>query len=297
MIIVFLLSLAPFSADRVEIIKDDGESIVHLVGNVVIEDEKTRITCAEAHYHEMKNYVILTDNIRIVDDQGEISADIATYDFESKQGFLKGNVRLMRKNEIFTSDSLLYDGAGKDVRMFSNVMIEATDSTLRAFGTSAQYDLDAEIGWLTENPSLEIIRKERSPMLIDAQRFRLDNKKNVLYGYDSVVARIDSVIVTCDTFVYDVKTTHGTMTKPTITEIDNRLIGETGSFVMKDNDIETLSVHNGWSQYYTKNGTKNTIEGETITIVFEEGQANRIIVIGEPRGVVHMGKGNNDVSD
>lgn len=297
MIIILLLSLAPFSADRVEIIKENGESIVHLIGNVIIEDEKTRITCTEANYNEMRNYVILNDDIRIVDDQGEISADFATYDFNSRQGFLRGNVRLIRRNEIFTSDSLMYDGAGKHVEMFSNVVIEATDSTLRAFGAAAQYDLEAEIGWLTDNPSLEILRKERSPMFVEAERFRLDNKANILYGYDSVVATIDSVVVMCDTFVYDVKTEHGTMTRPFITEVDNRLIGETGSFTMKDNDIESLSVHDGWSQYFTKNGTKNIVEGEKITIVFEEGQANRIIVIGEPRGIVHMREGDEDVSD
>ncbi len=297
MLLIFLFCLTPFSADRVEIIKENGESIVHLIGNVIIEDEKTRITCAEAKYNEMRNYVILKDNIHIVDDQGEISADFATYDFNSRQGFLRGNVLLARRNEIFTSDSLVYDGAGKNVEMFSNVMIEATDSTLRAFGAAAQYDLEAEIGWLMNNPSLEILRKERSPMFVEAQRFRLDNKANVLYGYDSVVATIDSVVVTCDTFVYDVKTEHGTMTKPFITEVGNRIIGETGSFVMKDNDIESLSVHNGWSQYFTKNGTKNIVEGEKITVLFEEGQANRIIVTGEPRGVVHMREGDEDVSD
>lgn len=297
MLIVILLSLAPFSADRVEIIKENKESIVHLIGNVVIEDEKTRITCAEAHYNEMRDYVILRDDVHIVDDQGEISADIATYDFKSRQGFLKGNVLLERRNETFISDSLVYDGAGKNVEMFSNVIIEATDSTVRAFGAAAQYDLETEIGWLTNGPSLHILRKERSPMLIEAQRFRLDNKENILYGYDSVVATIDSVIVTCDTFVYEVKREHGTMTKPIITEIDNMLIGETGSFVMKDNDIESLSVHNGWSQYFTESGTKNIVEGDTITIVFYEGQANRIIVVGEPRGVVHMHEGDENVGD
>jgi hypothetical protein len=66
---------------------------------------------------------------------------------------------------------------------------------------------------------------------------------------------------------------------------------------MKDNDIETLSVYSAWSVYFTKDGTKNIVEGERITIVFEEGQANRIIVTGEPRGVVHMHESNEDVGN
>jgi hypothetical protein len=120
---------------------------------------------------------------------------------------------------------------------------------------------------------------------------------DLLYGFDSVVAIIDSVVVTCDTFVYDVKTEHGTMTKPVITEIDNQLVGETGRFVMKDNDIESLSVHNGWSEYYTEKGTKNVVEGEEITIVFDDGHATRIIVTGDPKGVVHMREGKADAGN
>lgn len=297
MIIFFLLALAPFSADKVEIVKENGESIVHLLGNVNIEDEQTKITCSQARFNETKNYAVLTKNIHIVDQQGEINADFATYDFNSKQGFLKENVFLVRKNETFSSDSLVYDGMKHHVEMFSSVVIEDTDSTLRAFGTYAWYDLEEEVGFLMDNPSLEILREERSPMFVQAQRFRLDNKMNLLYGFDSVVATIDSVVVTCDTFIYDVKAENGTMMKPVITEVNNQLIGKTGRFVMRDNDIESLSVYDGWSEYYTEKGTKNVVEGEEITILFDDGHATRIIVTGAPKGVVHMREGKADAGD
>jgi len=297
MLIVILLCITPFSADKVEIIKENGESIVQLSGNVVIEDEKAKITCAEAHLNETKDYVILIQEVKIVDAHGQINADFARYHFKDKKGYLKGNVSLKRTDQIITSDSLYYSGLEDHVEMFGNVKIDDHENNLVAYGARGWYDLQEDEGYLVDRPFLDIIRENREPIKIHALRFKLNNSSNVFYGFDSVVALIDSITVHCDTFVYDLNTDHGSMTRPLIVEDKNELKGESGQFRMNNKSIESLSVQKGMSQYYTKEGSKNIIEGETINIIFKDGKASHIIVEGKPKGVLHLKQREENVSD
>ena len=110
MLLVLLLCVTPFSADKVEIIKENGESVVYLVGNVAIEDEHTKITCAEARLNEAQKYVILLNHVIISDKSGTINADYARYYFDDRRGYLSGNVTLTRSEEIISADSLYYNG-------------------------------------------------------------------------------------------------------------------------------------------------------------------------------------------
>ena len=124
MLLIFIFYVTPFSADKVEIIKENGESIVHLLGNVIIEDAKTKITCAEAQLNQTKNYVTLIKDVKMVDKNGEILSDYAIYYFKEKKGYLNGNVLLLTAGEKISSDSLYYSGLDDLVRMFRNVKVK-----------------------------------------------------------------------------------------------------------------------------------------------------------------------------
>jgi len=52
-----LFALSPFSADRVEILRDSG--VVHLIGNVMIESDSVRINCRDARLYEADGTFIL----------------------------------------------------------------------------------------------------------------------------------------------------------------------------------------------------------------------------------------------
>jgi len=296
-LIIILLCITPFSADKVEIIKENGESIVHLSGNVVIEDERARITCSEAYLNETKDYVALIQEVTIVDRNGQINTDFARYYFKDRKGYLTGNVSLQRTDQIITSDSLYYSGLEDHVEMFGNVKIEDHENNLIAYGSRGWYNLQEDEGYLVDHPFLDIIRENREPIKINALRFKLNNSSNVFYGFDSVVALIDSITVHCDTFVYDLNTENGSMTRPLIVEDKNELKGESGQFKMNNKSIESLSVQKGMSQYYTKEGSINIIEGETIDIIFEDGKASHIIVEGKPKGILHLKQREDNAGD
>ncbi len=297
MLVVFLLCVTPFSADKVEIIKENGESIVHLLGNVIIEDAKTKITCAEAQLNQTQNYVTLINDVRIIDKNGEIVSDYAIYYFKQKKGYLNGNVSLLTGGEIISSDSLYYSGLEDLVKMFRNVKVEDKKNNLMAYAERGWYDLKKDEGYLMDKPKLEVARENKDPMTIRAREFQLMTNSSEFYGFDSVIAVIDSITVHCDTLLYNLETENGNMTRPVMLEKGNVLKGESGHFIMRNKNIESFSVQRGWSQYHTDEGSKNTVSGRKISILFDDGKASKIVVEGEPQGILRMKRTEEDAGD
>lgn len=297
MLLVLLLCVTPFSADKVEIVKENGESVVYLVGNVVIEDEHMQITCAEARLNEEQKYVILLNHVTISDKSGTISADYARYYFEDQRGYLSGHVTLTRAEEIIGADSLYYNGMKEVIEMFRNVVIEDKKNDMVAQGGRGWYNLKDDEGHLVDNPLIEILREQKEPIRLWAQEFRLKTNSNEFLGYGAVKAIIDSITVYCDTLLYNLKSEQGTLTMPRIVEKNNELKGQTGQFTMKNKTIESFHVTEGTSTYYTKEGSKNIVEGSEIRIIFNEGKATTIFVEGNPKGILNLKKTVEDAGD
>lgn len=288
---LLLAALTPFRADKVEIVQEDSTRIVHLIGHVAIEQESTLITSAEAILNETAGYVRLFRDVTIKDATGDIAAQQATYYFKDKKAALSGTVELRTDTEVMSSDSLDYDGAAKQVLMHSNVKIVDSRNDMTAFGDRGWYDLDRDYGSLTGEPHLEVARASadsgaapRPPMTVAANTFMLYARDNMFWGYDSVTAVIDSITVDCDTFAYDLNRESGTMVRPLVTEKANELAGTHGSFQFRNKMIEYFSVQHGTSRYTTREGSKNYVEGEQITVFFQDGEADRVVAAGQPRG-------------
>jgi hypothetical protein len=233
----------------------------------------------------------------ITDRDGSITADHARYHFGDNRGYLGGGVRLISDEQVIRADSLFYDGKKQYVEMDKNVVIEDSANDMVAYGGMGWYDLHRDTGYLGTTPWLELIRKDRDPVRITATSFVLYAADDMFYGYDAVKALIDSITVFSDTFNYDLVRDHGEMINPRIVEKQNIMKGRAGYFSMKNGEIETFSVYNGDSEYRSAEGNINNVEGDTITIVFEAGEAVKIIVKGGPHGVLQLKRGADDTED
>jgi len=297
MIILLLIAMTPFRADKVEISKEGDERIVHLVGNVVIDGGETVITCSEAAINEAHGWVKLSGAVRLVDENGEVNAQSAIYYFKEARGYMSDSVTVITADERIGSDSLYYDGTRDSVEMYGNVVMEDVRNSMVVVGERGWYNLAADEGSLFGTPELRIMREDKAPIVIHARAFKLVTKDNQFYGFDSVQAVIDSINVRCDTFSYDLKAEAGWMIRPIIKEKNNELTGTYGDFTMRNKEIELLGVTNGKSVYYTKEGSKNTVEGEKITVTFSDGKAKSIRVDGLPRGVLSLKRNEQSAGD
>jgi len=297
MLLFLLIALTPFKADKVEIFSEGNERIVHLIGNVVIEGSETMITCAEAKFSEVSGWVRLFRDVRLRDSNGEVYAHSAIYYFNENRGYLSDSVRIITSDERIRADSLYYDGGRDSVEMYGNVLIEDERNDMSIAGERGWYNLTRDEGVLYGNPQLQMSRQGKEPMIVVAESFRLLTGENLFYGFDSVRAIIDSVVVLCDTVNYDLETETGNMVGPIIREKDNELRGVRGQFRLRNKEIESMSVEDGHSVYYTKEGSKNIVEGKTISIMFQEGKAVIIKVEGEPRGVLSLKRSQESAVD
>ncbi len=297
MIIFLLITLTPFRADKVEISKEGDERIVHLIGNVLIEGGDAVITCDNAAINEANGRIDLSGMVRLEDENGEVRARSAVYYFNEGRGYMSDSVTVITENERMFSDSLYYDGSRDSVEMYGNVAIEDARNNMVVSGQRGWYNLATDEGSLSGGPELRIGRREKTPIVVYARSFRLLTNDDLFYGYDSVLAVIDSITVRCDTFSYDLDSEKGTMTRPTIREGNNELVGTSGEFSMRSKEIDMLNVANGHSIYYTEEGSKNVVDGERITITFREGKAVSIRVDGMPRGVLSMKRSQGSAGD
>jgi hypothetical protein len=165
------------------------------------------------------------------------------------------------------------------------------------YGGEGWYDLAGEKGSLVRQPRLEIMREGKSPMHIRAREFYLETRADKFCGFDSVTALIDSITVVCDTYAYDLKLEKGTLTNPLVTEKNNELIGADGEFALKDKNIDYFQVNKGKADYFTKEGSHNIVEGQSITIFFRDGRAARIVVEGDPKGHLRLKEAAADAED
>ncbi len=288
MFIILIIALTPFRADRVQIYKEEDESIVHLIGNVFIEGEETKITCAEARINESRGWVKLLDEIKLSGRNGEVSAKSAIYYFNEDRGYLRDSVSIITDNERMYSDSLYYDGKEDSVEMYGHVVIDDDRNQMTVSGDRGWYNLAKDEGTLSGSPELRIMREDKNPIIVYARAFRLMTNDNLFMGYDSVRAVIDSINVSCDTFSYDLKAEKGDMIMPIIREKNNELKGTAGKFRLKDDEMDLLSVTNGQSVYHGDEGSENMVEGNNIEITFSQGKATMIRVEGRPRGILNL---------
>jgi hypothetical protein len=181
--------------------------------------------------------------------------------------------------------------------MYGNVLIVDMRNDMLVSGDRGWYNLERDEGLLFGDPKLEIAREEKPPIVVYANTFELLTEQELFHGYDSVRALIDSITVLCDTFSYYLKEDRGSMARPRIQEKQNELIGTQGQFTMRNKEIEALRVEQGQSTYYTKEGSRNFVQGDTISIIFQEGQARRIIVDGEPKGHLFLKRSSESAGD
>lgn len=297
MFLVLLVALTPFRADKVAIFKEENESIIHLIGNVVIENEETRITCSEARISEAKGLVRLIDRVRISDENGEVNAKNAVYFFNEDRGYLSDSVVIMTEDQRMLSDSLYYDGANDSVEMYGNVLIEDQSNDMVVTGDRGWYNLAREEGLLFGSPELRITRQQKSPITVYANAFRLLADDDLFMGTGSVHAIVDSIDVYCDTFRYDLQAETGEMTNPRIREKQNELKGNRGRFRLKSKEMDLLSVSDGESVFHTEEGNVNIIKGDMIEIGFREGKAVTIRVEGQPEGMLNLQRRQENAGD
>ena len=287
-LLLFAVALSPFTADKVEIINAPEGNVVRLVGSVVIHAQTATITCQEATIYEARNLAVLSGAVKIVDSNSTVEADTAYHYLQGSMSLLKRNVSLHSKARSIFADSLVYDRGKEQADAFGNVKMVDTVQKFTALSRLGTYDLKRGIGRMTGQPRALLDRPEKPPIEVASKILEYQERKNMIHANDSVVVRIDSMLITGDTLTYDVSAKAGWISNIVMTERENRVTGNTGRFELVDGQLDEFEVLSGQGTYLTGEGTQNDITGSSILFRFSAGRATGIVVTGKPKGYLYL---------
>lgn len=287
-LILWLIVISPFSADKVEIINEGNEQIVKLLGNVIIEEKDAKITCYEAVIYEGKDLAVLNGKVKIADTTGTIEADTAYHYLKELRSILKGNVVLKNKAREIYADSLVYTKKNELAQAYGRVRFVDTAQKFNALGKLGTYDLRRGKGRLEGTPQAFVQREGKSPIEINSKYLEFDERLSAIIARDSVKVQIDSLYVTGDTLTYYVNSKTGLITNLNIVERTNTMSGLSGRFTLRDSKLDEFEVSTGQGVYHTEEGTKNEITGGRITFKFKDGKTTAIEVVDSPEGLLFL---------
>ncbi len=281
-VLIFLFSLARFSADKLEILQG---GVRVLQGDVRIEDDGTVIRAENATLYEREDMAVISDEVKIHTKRADIFTDTAYYYFKEQKTLLKGRVRIHSDSvEINTPLVWFFN---KENRAKTDSLITITDKKgVRVLGRRGVYDFNKEKGWLYENPKL-IIEKEK--VQVTSKEMEIDNREGVASGIGDVELKSEKTALRCDTILfYTHKNTGIALGNPYLLDGDNRVKGDSVCFFIKDNRLESLKISgNVKAIYFTSEGDRIEIEGGEMGLYFKEERLDRIDITNHSVGVLY----------
>jgi lipopolysaccharide export system protein LptA len=167
-VLVFTLSLAAFSQDkkmktaRVKImgadslvyLKELGDNVQSLVGNVRLKHENTWMYCDSANFNTDSNRVEAFRNIHIIqNDSIHLYGDYLEYEGRISLAKVRKNVRLEKKNVILTTEFLDYDKMNDVAYYFDGGKIVNNDNVL--ISKLGHYYPNTNEAWFKDSVVLE----------------------------------------------------------------------------------------------------------------------------------------------
>lgn len=240
-----------------------------LTGTVEILSDKWTLTSDRVEYNGSLDAITARSNARIWDDDYNLRADTITYFTELDSGFARGHAKLDQTSQVITANELTYVKVPGDSAVsytaIGNVMI--VDAKRLATCGKAVYHYSGERTLLLENPVVNEVGR-----VISGSEIQLQYRDEVL----------QHLYIPSDAFVEDITTKkgrkfrdmmksrelEGTFSDGKLTGLSLRKMATTVYHVFED------SVYQG----------ENTISGDVILFVFEDGEVIELDVSGGSKG-------------
>ncbi len=275
------------TAERVYLDETGEGRVSHLIGNVKIIHGKTIITGDEGYVYENQQMAEIIKNVQIDDEGTIITARVAKYFKEEKMLVLVDSVDLREGKQILKTDSLIYFKEKKVSKAWGDVVLIDEEQNTTVTGGYGEYDFVNEVGFMTDNPELILLEKDRK-ITITGDTLNIRRKENFMSCKGNVKVYGDSIMATAGYLEYFSLKEHIYLKENPVVEQEGKLSLSGISievFLKKREIVRTVAVNNARGSYALSDGGTNDVTGDTITIFFKEGRTERIVVIGNAKGV------------
>lgn len=274
-------------ADKVKLDETEKGRISHLLGNVKITHGKTEITGEEGFVYEDEKMAEVVGNVKIDDEGTVITSEVVKYYRDERKAVLMRSVELVEGNQILQTDSLVYFKEKKQSIAKGNVVLIDSEQNTEVSGDYGEYDFVSEEGFMTDNPELILVEKEKK-VTITGDTLRIKRKENFMSCNGNVKVQEDSITATAGYLEYysDSERIYLKHEPIVLQEGKSSLTGISIEVFLKKREIvKTIATLNARGDYFFSDGGSNEVVGDTITIFFTDGKADRIVVTGNANGI------------
>jgi lipopolysaccharide export system protein LptA len=274
-------------ADNVKLDETETGRVSHLLGNVKITHGKTEITAEEGFVYEDEKMAKVVGEVKIDDEGTIITSEVAKYYREERKAVLVKSVELVEGEQVLTTDSLVYYKEKKQSIAKGNVVLIDRKQKTEVTGDYGKYDFVSEEGFMTGNPELILEEKDKR-VTITGDTLRIKRKENFMSCNGNVTVYEDSITATAGYLEYfsDSERIHLTYEPVVLQEGKSSLSGVSIEVFLKKREIvKTIATVDARGDYFFSDGGSNEVVGDTITIFFTDGKAERIVVTGNANGV------------
>ncbi len=308
------------SADRFVDRVIDGEPVTCMYGDVFIDRDTSTVAADTAYFYRERELYEFVANVRVVRNGAVLTCDRGLYNRNFGTGDFYGNVRLVEGDVIGTGDIGEAREQGRYLRLIGNALLVTPDYSVRgdtilqdrltgegeAFGNvsimepgalnlvtgeHAIFYEDGDVAEVDRNPVLTSREQEGGPLHSEAGLMRFYRSDDRVVMIDSVLIRQEQTLAKADTAVaYGQERMVLTGTPSVSMGGASTMFGDQIDFHYRDGELRQLiivgsarmedSSPDSLARIYQGLPTMDILEGDSITVDFEENKIRRSVVVG-----------------
>ena len=255
-----------YKADKLELIKKDGDRVRRLTNNVVFTQETTTVYCDSSFFYKNTNIMEAFGHVRIVDDSTTITSDKLIYNGNLRTAQLRDNVVYNKGENTLYTDFLDYDLDLEIAHYFNKGKLIDDTNTLTSV-----------IGYFYSQQNYALFKKNvflDAPdydLMTDTLRYDTETKIAYTFGPTKII-KSDSSILNAQKGEFRTNTDQSEFATGRI---------ETKEYYMEGDDIFFDQIN----KYYKAIGhVKLTSKEDSIIIVGDEGYYDKIAGLSKVYG-------------
>ena len=277
-LLICCLHAADIEAGKMEILNTPDGKVTVFKEGVTIIDRETKITAQNARFYENKNLAIVYDSVVIINPSAIIKSDTANYYLDVRKTIFRGNVTVTQESIEIKAPELTVEYKKDRASAKNGFIIIEQPNSIQITGQTGEYFLDKEEGMIDSLPYLEI--KKNETLQVFSQKLSFKNKAKSALATGRVKAISGKAVLACDTLIYNWESDSGKASgNPILKENDNEVKGRIIYFLVHEGELDQMVIEGeALGNYYTNQGGKVEISGESLRLFFSEGKTNSIAV-------------------
>ncbi len=261
-----------------------------LDGGVTYLEDGLRGTSQTATYYRTTGILVARGGVEISQgDSLQVTAEEARYDRQAGFADLSGGVQGFRGRRRLVSNTARWDRNLNHIRLRGNVLVTDPDEGSTLTGEDLLYNLSTNQARVTERPQLDLVSEVDGLIRILGDTLVVTEGGDA-FAFGEVQVRRGPVAAFAHSADYfSDRGLARLLGSPRVEERDGILEGDTLTlFFDADRVLTRLEVHGTASVRYapqdtTRIGEVSTVQGDSLTMFFEDGDPDRVVVFGNAR--------------